>query len=201
MIRVLLVADVMLLRSALAAVLSSENDLKVVAELTCSGDVVPIAEALRADIAVIDLDPPGCTALAVAQAIGAALPRCHLLLLTGARMAARIHRLLDTRAHGLLGKDTGPHQLAAAIRKVAGGERVIDPALAVAALQVPRNPLTARELDVLRVAAEGASTAEIANRLHLSRGTVRNYVSSALRKTAAGTRVEAAHIAEEAGWL
>lgn len=201
MIRVMLVADMTLLRSALAAVLSSENDVKVVAEATCSDDVVPIAETLRAEVAVIDLDPPGGAAVAAAQALAAALPDCHLLLIAGVRMAARAHRVLGSRVRGLLGTDTGPHQLAEAIRTVADGERMIDPALAVAALQVPDNPLTPRERDVLRAAADGRSTTTIAAHLHLSCGTVRNYVSSALRKTGACNRVEAARIAEEADWL
>jgi two-component system response regulator DesR len=201
MIRVMLVADVTLLRSALAAVLSSENGLKVVADATSSDDVVPIAETLRADVAVIVLDPPGSNAIGAARLLAAALPGTHLLLIAGAQMAARAHRILGTRMRGLLGKDTGPRQLTAAIRAVTSGEQVIDPALAVAALQAPHIPLTPREMDVLRVAADGSSTADIAAQLHLSPGTIRNYVSSALRKTGAENRVEAARIASEAGWL
>lgn len=201
MIRVMLVADVMLLRSSLGAALSSEDDVKVVAEVSCSDAVAPIAESLRADVAVVDMDPPSCAAVTAVKAIDTAAPECRLLLLAGSAMAAKAHRLLGARVSGLLGKDTGPHQLAGAIRKVAGGERVLDPAMAKAALRAARNPLTPREVDVLRVAAEGASTAEIAARLYLARGTVRNYVSSVLRKTAAPNRTAAARLADQSGWL
>lgn len=196
MIRTMLVADLLLLRSSLATALSHEDGVKVVAEAACSDPVAPIADSLHADVAVVDLDPPGGPVAAKTLT-----EHCHLILLADAGMAAKAHRMLGTRVGGLLGKDTGPRQLAAAIRTVAGGDRVIDPALAVAALQASRNPLTAREVDVLQVAAEGASTAEIAGRLHLSRGTVRNYVSSALRKTGAANRTAAARVATTAGWL
>lgn len=196
MIRTMLVADVLLLRSALAAALSQEDGMEVVAEVTSSDPVAPIAESLRADVAVVDLDAPG--GRVAANALSA---HCRLILLTDAAMAAKAHQMLGTQVGGLLGKDTGPCQLATAIRTVAGGDRVIDPALAVAALQASRNPLTPREVDVLQIAAEGVSTAEIAARLHLSRGTVRNYVSSALRKTAAANRTAAARVATSSGWL
>jgi len=200
-IRVMLIDDVLLLRTALAAVLSNEIDIKVVADLASSDDVAPIAEALRPDVAVIDFDPRGCAALAAARALGLVMPGCGVLALTSVRPAGPVRRLLASTVQGVLGKDTEPCQVAQAIRKVARGDRVIDPALAVAAMLVPQGPLTPRELDVLRVAAEGVPTAEIASRLHLSCGTVRNYVSSALRKTGARNRLEAARIADDAGWL
>jgi two-component system response regulator DesR len=129
------------------------------------------------------------------------MPGCGVLALTSVRPAGPVRRLLASTVQGVLGKDTEPFQVAQAIRKVARGDRVIDPALAVAAMLVSQGPLTPRELDVLRVAAEGVPTAEIASRLHLSCGTVRNYVSSALRKTGARNRLEAARIADDAGWL
>lgn len=196
MIRTMLVADMPLLRSALAAALSHEDGVEVVAEAACSAPLAPIAESLRADVAVIDLDTPGGPVAAKTLAA-----RCHPILLADTGLAAKAHDMLGTRVGGLLGKDTEPRHLAEAIRTVAGGDRVIDPALAVAAARAWRNPLTPREVDVLQIAAEGVSTAEIAARLHLSRGTVRNYVSSALRKTAAENRTAAARVARVWGWI
>jgi two-component system response regulator DesR len=190
-----------LLRSALAAVLANEEDLKVVGELRCSGDIGSAAQALRPDVAVIDLDPRGAAALRAAAALNAALPACEVLMLVGQDSAGPIHRALDARARGLLSKDTCPRELAQAIRRVYRGERVIDPALAVTAVSAPPNPLTHRELDVLRLAAGGVTSAEIADQLYLSCGTVRNYLSAILRKIGARNRFEAVRTAERAGWL
>jgi len=200
-IRILLIADMMLFRSALASVLANEEDLKVVGELTCGGDIGSAAQALHPDVAVIDLDARGTAALRAASSLNAQLPECEVLLLAGADSAGPIHRALDARARGLLGKDTCPRQLVQAIRQVARGERVIDPALAVAAVSAQRNPLTRRELDVLRLAAGGVTSAEIAGQLFLSCGTVRNYLSTILRKIGARNRFEAVRTAEKAGWL
>lgn len=201
MIRILLMADVTLLRSSLAAVLSHEADMDVVAELNCSDDVGPPAEALRPDVAVLDVDLRRGAALSVAHALRAARPECETILLVGLDAAGRLHRALDSRVRGVLSKDSGPGQLVRAIRTVARGERVIEPALAIAALSTPRNPLTTREQDVLRLAANGAPTAEICDQLFLAGGTVRNYLSSILRKTGCRNRVEAVRTAELAGWL
>ncbi len=201
MIQILIVAEMTLLRTALAAVLAREDDFTVVGELACRGDIGSAAQALRPDVAVIDLDPCGTTALDAAAALNVALPQCKVLMLAGHDSAGPVHRALDTGALCLLGKDTCHAQLAQAIRRVARGERVIDPALAVAVVSAPRNPLTGRELDVLQLAAGGDSSAEIANALCLSNGTVRNYLSAILRKVGARNRFEAVRVAERSGWL
>jgi len=124
-----------------------------------------------------------------------------MLMLLDVEASGAVHGELETRVPGFIGKDTAPAQLAQYIRRVADGERVIDPALAVAAWSVPRNPLTRREREILRVAAEGRTSLEIANQLHLSVGTVRNYLSSVMRRTGARSRLEAIRIATDRGWL
>ena len=201
MIRILLITDVILLRGALSAVLSAEEDLEVVGEHSNSDVVVQIARKAAPDVAVIDVDQDSTGPFAIARALKQAVPQCGVLLLTALGTPRALRQALDVHVQGYFSKESGHWQLAEAIRRVAKGERVIDPAFAVAALSVPRSPLTGREVEVLRLAGDGLPLTEIASELHLAQGTVRNYLSTILRKTSARNRLEAVRVAVEAGWL
>ncbi|HEU4427061.1 MAG TPA: response regulator transcription factor [Pilimelia sp.] len=202
MIRILLVEQAGLWRRALAVALSIEDDIEVAAELPGIAEAIPIAEASRPDVVVSDIDaladdsdPAG------GQEICKVLPDCPFLVLADPGEPGAMREVLGPHVRGLFGTDSGPCALAQCIRRVAKGERVIDPRLAVAALCAPVNPLTTREREVLRVATLGVPSIEIAARLHLSAGTVRNYLSMIIRKTGGRNRMEAVRLAEEAGWL
>ncbi|GAA2435045.1 response regulator transcription factor [Actinomadura vinacea] len=201
MIKVLVAEDMHLVRGALIALLEREDDLAVVAEVGDGAGVVPAARVHRPDVAVLDIGMPGVDGLEAAARIAAELPGCRVLMVTGAATPAALRRALAAGAAGFMVKDAPPRELADAIRRVAAGEQVIDQALAVRALTAPENPLTDREVDVLRMAASGAEPAEIAATLHLSRGTVRNYLGVIVGKLGARNRLDAVRIAAEAGWL
>ncbi|MGH3772777.1 MAG: response regulator transcription factor [Pseudonocardiaceae bacterium] len=200
-IRVLLVIDMSLLRGALATLLSSEDDIDVVAGMATGDRVVPTAIRYQPDIAVLDVDQGGSDVLATAQALHERLPECRVVVLATAQRPGLVRRALDVPVAGAVDKDAQPRRLLATIRQVAKGKRTIDPALAVAAIGVAGSPLTPRELTVLDLAAGGASPTEIAQRLFLSRGTVCNYLSRVMAKLEARTRVDAIRIAAEAGWI
>ena len=200
-VRVLLVERMNLLRGALASVLSAEGDLDVSAAVADLAEATPIVRAVRPDVVVIDIDLlPDCGVGAL-QRFGEALPGCATVVLADRGSTGSLRAALATHVDGLVSKDALPSRLAESIRRVARGERVIDAALAVAALRAPRNPLTTRELEVLRVLAMGLPSADIAAELHLRIGTVCNYVSTIIRKTGARNRLEAVRIAEDSGWL
>ncbi|MDL4814458.1 response regulator transcription factor [Actinomadura opuntiae] len=201
MINVLLADDHHVVRSALASLLSLEPDLAVVAEVDRGDAVLAAARSARPDVAVLDVDMPGMDGLAAAAALHDALPDVATLILTGHGKPGHLRRALAANVRGFLLKTAPPDELAAGIRKVAAGERVLDPQLALTAWDLADNPLTPRETDVLRLAAEGAEAPEIAERLHLSAGTVRNYLTAAVTKLNARNRIDAARIAREAGWL
>ncbi|WP_433142759.1 response regulator [Actinomadura nitritigenes] len=201
MINVLLADDHHVVRSALAALLSLEPDLTVVAEVERGDDVLAAARAARPDVAVLDVDMPGLDGLAAAAALHDGLPDVAVMILTGHGKPGHLRRALAANVRGFLLKTAPPDELAAGIRKVAAGERVLDPQLALTAWDLADNPLTPRETDVLRLAAEGAEAPEIAARLHLSAGTVRNYLTAVVTKLNARNRTDAARIAREAGWL
>jgi two-component system response regulator DesR len=200
-IRVLLVIDMSLLRGALSAVLSSEDDIEVVAGMAAGDRVVATAIRHQPDIAVLDLDQGGSDVLATAQALHERLPGCRVIVLAAAHRPGLVRRALDVPVAGAVDKDAQPRRLLATIRQVAKGKRTIDPALAVAAIGVAGSPLTPRELTVLDLASGGASPTEIAQRLFLSRGTVCNYLSRVMTKLDARTRIDAIRIAAEAGWI
>jgi two-component system response regulator DesR len=200
-IRVLLVVQMSLLRGALDAVLSAEDDLEVAADVARIDELTPIARAVRPNVIVVDLDLLVDGAVSTLHQLGELLPDCALLVLGDTDNPGPMRAALDMHVRGFVGKDTAPSRFVQYIRQMAHGERVIDPTLAVAALRVPRNPLTARELEVLQVAASGVPSAEIAGQLHLSVGTVRNYMSAIMRKTRARNRLEAVRIAVDSGWL
>jgi two-component system response regulator DesR len=201
MIRVLLAEDQAMVRGALAALLSLEADIEVVAEVDRGDAVVGAALGAHPDIALLDIEMPGIDGIEAAAQLRTALPSCRVLILTTFGRPGYLRRAVESGAAGFVIKDAPAEQLAGAVRRVMAGERVIDPDLALAALGEGGNPLTAREREVLAASAHGASIAEIAHRLFLSEGTVRNYLSEAIQKLEAHNRVEAAHIAREKGWL
>ncbi len=201
MIRLLLADDQALVRGALAALLSLESDLEVVAEVERGDLVVPTACDIRPDVAVLDIEMPGLDGIAATAALREALPSCRVLVVTTFGRPGYLRRAMEAGASGFLVKDAPAEQLADAIRRVHQGLRVVDPALAAETLASGESPLTGRERDVLVAARSGGTVADIARLLVLSEGTVRNYLSSAMGKTGARTRAEAVLIAQERGWL
>jgi len=201
MIRLLIAEDQAMIRGALAALVGREADIEVVAQVERGDQVAAEALRTRPDVAMLDIEMPGKDGLAAAADLRGALPDCQVLILTVFGRPGYLRRAIDIGAASFLLKDAPPEQLADAIRRTAAGERVIDPKLAVSAIAEGLNPLTPRERDVLALSVRGASVEEIAVALHLGRGTVRNYLSVAMQKRSAKSRVEAARIAEEKGWL
>jgi two-component system response regulator DesR len=201
LIRVLIAEDQAMIRGALAALLAREPDIEVVARVERGDEVVAEAQRSLPDVTLMDIEMPGMDGILAAAALREKLPACKVLILTIFGRPGYLRRAIDSGVAGFMLKDAPPEELAAAIRKVAAGERVIDPKLAVAALEEGSSPLTPRERDVLALSVRGASVDEVAKQLHLTRGTVRNHLSIAIQKLNARNRVEAARIAEEKGWL
>ncbi|MBE6478238.1 MAG: response regulator transcription factor [Propionibacteriaceae bacterium] len=200
-IRVLIADDQGLVRGALATLLGLEPDIEVVAQAGTGQEAIDAVRAQPIDVALLDIDMPDMDGLAAAAAITALGPGCRSLIVTTFGRPGYLSRALEAGASGFLVKDTPPAELAEAIRKIARGLRVIDPTLAQESVLLGPNPLTEREKDVLRLAAEGADAQGIAGTLALGEGTVRNYLSSAIAKTHARNRTEAARTAERNGWL
>ncbi|GGU42126.1 DNA-binding response regulator [Streptomyces albospinus] len=201
MIRLLLAEDQSMVREALAALLSLEDDLEVVAQAARGDDVLAAARAHEVDVALLDIEMPGMTGLDAAAVLRDELPGVKVVILTTFGRPGYLRRAMEAGAHAFLVKDAPAARLADAVRRVLAGERVIDPVLAAAALADGASPLTDRERDVLRAAAGGSTNAEIAAALHLSQGTVRNYLSLAIQKTGARNRAEAVRTARDKGWL
>ncbi|MGI8858355.1 MAG: response regulator [Thermomicrobiales bacterium] len=201
MIRILLAEDQAMIRGALAALLAMEDDMDVVAEVARGDEVVPRALATRPDVALLDIEMPGCDGIAAAAALHAQLPSCRVLMLTTFGRPGYLRRAMESKAVGFLVKDAPSSELAGAIRRAMAGERVIDAALAASALSAGPSPLSERERQLLRVAASRATIAEMARAVSLSEGTVRNYLSAAIQKLDARGSADAARIAEERGWL
>jgi two-component system, NarL family, response regulator DesR len=200
-IRVLLAEDQAMVRGAIAALLDLEDDLEVVAQVGTGDAVVPAALELRPDVALLDIEMPGMDGLTAAAQLHDALPECRVLILTTFGRPGFLRRAMQAGAAGFLVKDGPAGELADAIRRALAGERVIDAGLAAAALTEGPNPLSGREREVLGASSDGSTVADIAGRLFLSEGTVRNYLSSAIQKTGARNRVAAVHAAREKGWL
>ncbi|MCX5399507.1 DNA-binding response regulator [Streptomyces sp. NBC_00102] len=200
-IRLLLAEDQSMVREALAALLGLEPDIEVVAQVARGDEVLDAARAHAVDVALLDIEMPGMTGIEAAGVLHRELPSVKIVVVTTFGRPGYLRRAMEAGADAFLVKDAPAAQLAAAVRKVIAGERVIDPALAAAALAEGANPLTERERDVLRAAADGSTNAEIARALHLSHGTVRNYLSTAIQKTAARNRADAVRIAADKGWL
>jgi two-component system, NarL family, response regulator DesR len=200
-IRVLLAEDQTMVRTALASLLNLEPDIEVVAQVSRGDEVVAAADASAHDVALLDIEMPGSTGLDAADELRRALPDCRILILTTFGRPGYLRRAMASGAAGFLLKDTPAGELAAAIRRAVAGERVVDPGLAAAALSQGESPLTPRELEVLLASREHATVAELAGALYLSPGTVRNHLSSAMKKLDARNRAEAVRVAEEKGWL
>ena len=200
-VRILLADDQAMVRSALAALLALEDDFEVVAEVGRGDEVVAAARASAPDVALLDIEMPGLDGLAAAAALRQELPACRVVILTTFGRPGYLRRAMEAGALGFVVKDAPAEQLADAVRRVAAGERVVNPALAAATLAGGPSPLTARERDVLVAARGGRTVADIAGALFLSEGTVRNYLSAAIAKTGVRNRVEAIRVADDRGWL
>ncbi|MCX4998568.1 response regulator transcription factor [Streptomyces longwoodensis] len=200
-IRVLLAEDQGMMRGALALLLGMEPDIEVVAQVGAGDAIVDAALVHRPDVALLDIELPGRSGLEAAADLRAQAPGCRVLILTTFGRPGYLRRAMDAGAAGFLVKDGPVEELAGAIRRVLTGETVVDPALAAAALSAGPNPLTARERDVLEAAADGATVADVAARLHLSESTVRNHLSAAIGKTGTRNRMEALREARHQGWL
>ncbi|NKZ08346.1 response regulator transcription factor [Actinomadura latina] len=201
MIRVLLAEDVRILREALAGLLDREDDIEVVAQVAAGNAIVAAALRDEPDVAVLDIELPGLDGVSAAAELARRLPGCRTLILTGAGRPGTLRRAMAAGVAGFMVKDSAPSELVDAVRTVAAGGRVVDPQLAFAALDAPDCPLTDRECEVLRLTASGAEPPQIAARIGLSYGTVRNYLASAVTKLGARNRVDAIRIATEAGWI
>jgi two-component system response regulator DesR len=200
-LKILLAEDVAMVRGAFVALIELEPDLKVVAAVENGTEIVPAARACQPDVAIIDIDLPGLDGLSAAEQLHHELPACRTLIVTSLGRAGTLRRALAAHVSGYILKDAPPEQLTAAIRRVAAGSRVIDPQLALTVWEGGQNPLSPREHEVLRLAAEGSEPTEIAAALHLSTGTVRNYLTSIVTKLNARNRIDAIKTAYEAGWL
>lgn len=201
MIKLLLAEDQGMMRGALALLLDLEEDMEVVAQVPAGDQIVDAALAARPDVALLDIELPGRSGLDAAADLRDRLPSCKVLIVTTFGRPGYLRRAMEAGASGFLVKDGPVEDLAAAVRRVLAGERVIDPGLAAAALSAGPNPLTQRERDVLAAAVDGATVSDIAGKLHLSQATVRNYLSAAIGKTGTRNRMEAVRAARRNGWL
>lgn len=201
LIRVLLVHDEELIRSALAALLGREDDVGVVAQAAGSRAAVEAALAHRPDVAVLHWDASDTDGLELTGELGAALPTCAVVVLAGRVRTGQLRRVLVAGAKGVLPTGAQGGTLADAIRRVHAGGRYVDPGLAAEALTAQECPLAPRELEVLRLAQYDTPVAEVARRVHLSKGTVRNYLAAVVHKLGVGSRAEAFRLARDNGWL
>jgi two-component system response regulator DesR len=200
MIRVLLAEDQAMVRGALSALLGLESDLEVIGSAANGEEAWTLVERDKPDILVTDIEMPKLTGLELAQRIRDRGVDCKVIILTTFARPGFLRRALDAGVGGYLLKDAPADQLAEALRKVHRGGRSIDPQLALEAWSGD-DPLNDRERQVLRLAGEGMSAVEIAEQLHLSQGTVRNYLSEAIGKLGVGNRIEAYRLARQKGWL
>src|ERR1700742_4849701 len=191
MIRVLLAEDQVMIREALAALLSFEDDMEVVAQVGRGDEVTSAARESKPDVALLDIEMPGADGLTAAAALRRACPDTKVIILTTFGRPGYLRRAMESGASGFIVKDSPADKLARTIRDVLAGQRVIDPDLAAAALAEGATPLPPRERDVLGASHDGATIAQIAAQVYLSEGTVRNYLSSCIQKTGARNRTEA----------
>lgn len=200
-IRVLVAEDMHIVRGALVALLRLEPDIDVVSEVASGDEILGAARASRAQVAVIDIDLPGKDGLTAAIELHELLPEVRTLILTSLGRPGTLRRALAAKVNGFLLKDAPAEKLANAVRGVAAGRRMVDGDLALAAWDTMECPLTPREIDVLRLTADGCDTMEVAAKAFLSAGTVRNYLTTVVSKLNARNRVDAIRIAKEAGWI
>jgi len=200
-IRVLLAEDQAMIREALAALLSFEDDIEVVAQVGRGDEVLKAANDTSPDVALLDIEMPGLDGLTAAAELKKRHPNTSIVILTTFGRPGYLRRAMESGVSGFIVKDSPADKLAQTIRQVKAGKKVIDPDLAAAALSEGASPLSPRERDVLSASQDGATIAEIAAALFLSEGTVRNYLSACIQKTGARNRAEALRVAEERGWL
>ena len=209
-IRVLLAEDQVMIREALATLLGLEPDIAVVGQVGRGDAVVDAVAAVPnpdtnskcgVDVVLLDIEMPGMDGLTAAAQVRQRFPEIKIVILTTFGRPGFLRRAMEAGASAFMVKDAPAARLAEAVRRVLAGERVIDPDLAAAALADGINPLTGRERDVLAASADGSVNSEIAAKLSLSEGTVRNYLSACIQKTGARNRAEAVRIAQEKGWL
>lgn len=200
-IRLLIADDQALVRGALAALLGLEHDIEVVAQVGRGDEVVEAARTFEADVALLDIEMPGIDGIAAASLLRSEVPGCRALIVTTFGRPGYLARAMQAGASGFVVKDTPAAELADAVRRVSLGLRVVDPALAAESLAQGDSPLTERETDVLAAARDGGSIADIARTVHLSEGTVKNHLSSAIGKTGGRNRADAVRVAVERGWL
>ncbi|MDR6689568.1 two-component system response regulator DesR [Microbacterium sp. 1154] len=201
MIRLLIADDQALVRGALAALLGLEPDIEVVAQVGRGDEVVEAARSSDADVALLDIEMPGLDGIAASSLLRSEVPGCRALIVTTFGRPGYLARAMQAGASGFVVKDTPAAELADAVRRVSQGLRVVDPQLAAESLAQGDSPLTERETDVLAAARDGGSIADIARTVHLSEGTVKNHLSSAIGKTGGRNRADAVRVAVERGWL
>ena len=201
MIRVLVADDQALIRGAFATLINLEPDMTVVARVGSGDEVLPAALREHPDVALLDVQMPGLDGLAAAAQLAERVPACRVVILTTFGRPGYLRRAMAAQAAGFMVKDAPPETLLDAIRRVHAGLRVVDPDLAAESLALGESPLTGRERDVLLATADGGTIGQIAKRLFLSEGTVRNHRSSVIGKTGAATRTDALRVATERGWI
>jgi two-component system response regulator DesR len=200
-LKIVLAEDCAMVRGAMVALIELEPDFKVVASVSRSDEIVCAAHEHKPDITIIDIDLIGLDGLSAAAQLYEELPSCRTLILTNLCRAGLLRRALAAHVSGYMAKDVPPERLAMAIRDIMAGRSVIDAHFAMSAWESGENPLSPRENEVLELAAEGAEPTEIAEALHLSVGTVRNYLTSVVAKLNARNRVDAIRTAVDSGWL
>jgi two-component system response regulator DesR len=201
MIKLLLAEDQTMFRGAMATLLDLEPDLEVVVQLGRGDEVLGAAEAFQPDVALLDIEMPGIDGLEAARLLRTRVPATKVVILTTFGRPGYLRSAIDAGVSGFLLKDAPVTELAVVIRRVAAGERVVDPSLALAALSEGASPLTPKEKEILAASRGHGTIAEMARGMHLSPGTVRNHLSAAIQKLGARTRAEALQIAESKGWL
>jgi two-component system response regulator DesR len=198
--KVIVAEDQGMLRGALSALLDLENDIEVIGQAENGEQALALIESLNPDICVMDIEMPKMTGLDVAERLKELKHSCRVVILTTFSRAGYFQRAMRAGARGFLLKDSPIDELGAALRNVYAGGRAVSPELALTFWEA-ENPLTEREREVLKLAGEGLSASDIAKRLYLSAGTVRNYLSEAIQKLEAKNRIDASGIAEKNGWL
>jgi two-component system, NarL family, response regulator DesR len=201
MIRALIAEPSALIREGLIAILGRENDIGIEAALKLGQEVIPAARVAQPEVALVAVAFPGYDGISLARALQTVVPGCHCAILSRRRLVHDLERAIAMGLDGFLVLDSPPEFLTEAVRQLAAGNKVIDPSLTFSALDQNARPLTDRETEALRAAADGSTTAEIAVYLSLAEGTVRNYLSRAIAKTGARNRIDAIRIAGERGWL
>jgi two-component system, NarL family, response regulator DesR len=200
-VRIMIAEDQTMIRQALVALLEMEDDITVVAQAASGNEAVAMAHRYQPDVALLDIEMPGGDGLEVARRLAKEDFAGKIVIVTTFGRPGYLAAAMAAGASGFLLKDAPAAELAKAIRRVHAGERVVDPALAAAALAEGASPLTARETEVLSAARGHAAISDLATSLHLSQGTVRNHLSAAIQKLGARNRAEAVQIAERKGWL